>query len=395
MIILQSIGFLFALAVIIIVARKSLPLALLCGTLILGLFTLPVLTVIRLTYSSIIDPTVIILALAVGFIPMIGGVMKDSGQMDNLVKNLRIGKRGIMTLSPALMGLLPMPGGALFSAPVLEKAGDGVPDDLKVAVNIWFRHLLILVYPLSSDLIASVKIAKLNLYTVILHFVPALIIALILGYLFFVRNIKGELNYTGSVSMKNLFLPLAIILVAPVIDFSLKLVTWLPYKEIATLIGVCTAFILSLALSPKKISVSNVFVKMKPWNFSMIIFGLFIFLEIFKASKVANLIASIPLSPLILCILAGFIIGITTGRVLLPASVILPIYLVTTSAISPFRFTLIYTSIYFGYVLSQVHPCVAMTCEYFKSPVRGMIRWLTLPTGIIIALVLLLAILFG
>ncbi len=386
------IGFVSSLALVIIIARRNLPLALLCGTIVLGLFTLPVIELGKTMLSPLLDLSVLILALAVGFIPMIGGVMKDSGQMDNLVNNLRIGKRGIMALAPALMGLLPMPGGALFSAPVLEKAGEGVDNDLKVTINIWFRHLLILVYPLSSDLIASVKIADQNLYVAIVHFVPVFIIALILGYVFFIRKIHGSIPYTGAFSLKNLLVPLVIIMVAPVIDFVFKIVPVFTIKEIATLLGVAAAFVLSLLLNPVKLNLPKTVIRMKPWNFSLIMVGLFMFLSVFKASKVATLIAAIPLSPLLLCVIAGFIIGIATGRVLLPTSVIFPIYL-STRTFTPVTFAIIYISIYFGYVLSPVHPCVAMTCEYFKSPVKNMIRWMAVPAGIIMMIVIFLSVL--
>ncbi|HEX7321171.1 MAG TPA: DUF401 family protein [bacterium] len=392
MVVFAWIGFVSSLVLVIIIARKNLPLALLCGTIVLGLFTLPFVELGKAMLGPFLDLSVLILALAVGFIPMIGGVMKDSGQMDNLVNNLRIGKRGIMALAPALMGLLPMPGGALFSAPVLEKAGQGVADDLKVTINIWFRHLLILVYPLSSDLIASVKIANQNLYVTIAHFVPVFIIALILGYVFFIRKIHGSIAYTGAFSLKNLLVPLVIIMVAPVIDFTFKIIPVFTIKETATLLGVIAAFVLSLLLNPVKLDLSRTIVKMKPWNFSLIIIGLFMFLNVFKASKVALLIAAIPLSPLLLCVIAGFIVGVATGRVLLPASVIFPIYL-STRTFTPVTFAIIYVSIYFGYVLSPVHPCVAMTCEYFKSPVKNMIRRLALPTGIIMILILVLTLL--
>ena len=126
-------GFIISLIVILTVARKNLPLALFCGAIVLGLFTLPLISILQQILYTFTDLSIIFLALAMGIIPMIGGTMKESGQMDDLVNNLRIGKKGIMALSPAIMGLLPMPGGALLSAPIIEKAGAGVANDLKVA----------------------------------------------------------------------------------------------------------------------------------------------------------------------------------------------------------------------------------------------------------------------
>ena len=116
------IGFLTSLAAILIISRKNLALGLACGAVTLGLFTLPVSLLIDRIIFTITDPSVLLLTVAMGIVPMIGGAMKASGQVDSLVDNLRIKKKYLLAISAALMGLLPMPGGALLSAPILEKA---------------------------------------------------------------------------------------------------------------------------------------------------------------------------------------------------------------------------------------------------------------------------------
>jgi integral membrane protein (TIGR00529 family) len=316
--------------------------------------------------------------------------MKQSGQMDDLVNNLRIGRKGLMALSPAIMGLLPMPGGALLSAPILEKGGTGVADDLKTAINDWFRHLFVMIYPLSSALIASAKISDLSVYTALLYLLPTFAFATFLGIIFFISKVQGSIAYTSDFSLKKLLIPLGIILIAPVLDFSLKSIFNFPIKEIATLIGVSTAFIFSLQLSPVKLNLKDISKKMKPWNFTFIILGMFVFLHIFKASNVADLIAGIPLSPATLCVVAGFLLGIATGRVLLPASIMFPVYL-TSGAITPVIFAIIYTSIFFGYVISPVHPCVCVTIEYFNVSMKNFFKLLIVPTLIIFLIVLLIS----
>lgn len=387
---LHWVGFIISLAVILSVARKNLPLALLCGALVLGVFTLPLVTIVDRIVYTLTDISIILLALAMGVIPMIGGTMKESGQMDDLVNNMRIGRKGIMALSPAILGLLPMPGGALLSAPILEKAGETVPNDLKVAINDWFRHLFVMIYPLSSALIASAKIADLNLYMAALYLLPTFGFALLIGYVFFIRNVHGAMAYTGAFSLGKLLLPLGIILSAPFIDFTLKKIIDLPVQEIATIIGVGVAFILSWRLSTKKLNLVRVAGEMRPWNFALIIVSMFIFLHVFQASDVADLIASVPLAPATLCVVAGFILGFATGRVLLPASIILPVYL-TVSPLSALTFAIIYTSIFFGYVISPVHPCVAVSLEYFDVPLRKFFKLLLVPTFIVFLATLLIS----
>lgn len=387
------IGFIVSLIIILAVARKSLPLALFCGAIVLGLFTLPVVEILEKILFTLTDLSIIFLALAMGVIPMIGGAMKQSGQMDDLVNNLRIGRKGLMAASPAIMGLLPMPGGALLSAPILEKGGEGVPDDLKVAINDWFRHLFVMIYPLSSALIASAKISDLSVYTAMLYLMPTFCFALLLGYIFFVRRVKGTIDYSSPFSLKKLIIPLAIILIAPFLDFILKKIIDLPIKEIATLTGVITAFVLAYAISKERLNLWDIAKKMKAWNFTLIILAMFVFLHIFQASNIADLIAGIPLPATTLCVVAGFILGVATGRVLLPASIILPVYL-TSAVITPSVFALIYTSIFFGYVISPVHPCVAVSIEYFNVSLRRFFILLVIPTTIIFIITLLISIIF-
>jgi integral membrane protein (TIGR00529 family) len=386
-------GFIISLGLILIIARKNLPLALFCGAVVLGIFTIPLVSIPYEIFNTLTDPSIVLLALAMGIIPMIGGAMNQSGQIDDLVNNLRIGRKGLMALSPAIMGLLPMPGGALLSAPILEKGGEGVPADLKVAINDWFRHLFVMIYPLSSALIASAKISSLSVYTALLSLLPTFAFALVLGYFFFVRRVRGTIDYSSPFSMKKLLIPLGIILVAPFLDFVLKKTLALPVKEIATVFGVCTAFAFSLFVSKSKPKLWAIAKKMKPWNFTLIIIGMFIFLHIFQASNIADLIATIPLPIATLSVIAGFILGFATGRVLLPASIIYPVYL-TSGAITPFVFALIYTSIFFGYVISPVHPCVCVSLEYFNVSMKKFFKLMILPTSIIIVIALVTSIIF-
>jgi integral membrane protein (TIGR00529 family) len=386
-------GLIISLAAILLVARRNLPLALICGGIILGIFTLPFYEILRIIIITVGDVSVLLLALAMGVIPMIGGSMKASGQMDNLVNNLRIGKKGLMAFSPAIMGLLPMPGGALLSAPILEKGGVGVADDLKVAINNWFRHLFVMIYPLSSALIASAKIADLSVYNAMIYLLPTFLFALLLGYVFLIRKIEGKMEYEKAFSLRGLVLPLIIVLIAPLLDFTLKTYAALPVNEIATIIGVTTAFALSLIMGGAKTNLWHIAKRMKPWNFTLIIIGMFIFLNIFKASNAAALIGTIPLPPVTLCVVAGFVLGFTTGRVLLPASIVLPVYL-TFGDITPVIFALIYTSIFFGYIISPVHPCVGVSLEYFNASMKGFLKLLISPTLIIFAFTLFISLLF-
>ncbi len=386
-------GFAASLATILIVSKKNLAVGIILGAVVLGLFTLPGKILVEQIIKTATDSSVMLLALAMGLVPLLGGVMKAGGQIDSLVANLRIPRRYLLAVSAALMGLLPMPGGALLSAPILEKGGETVPPDLISAINNWFRHLFILIYPLSSALIVSAQITGLDVYHAAFYLLPGFALALVLGYIFFLRRVNGRVVNNGSFSLSGLSIPLLVILTAPALDFLLKRL--FDIGSLATVIGVATSLILSILFSPVKINLVDIARRMKPWNFAFIIVGMFLYLYIFQASPAGAAIAALPLPPLILAVTAGFTLSLLTGRVQLPASIIFPMYMGAVGSVTAPIFAIIYMAVYFGYIISPVHPCLVVTCEYFRVPIRAMVSRLAAPTLVVLAFVLGFTFLFA
>ncbi|MDH5713702.1 MAG: DUF401 family protein [Candidatus Bathyarchaeota archaeon] len=368
---LAWIGFFTSLAILLVVSRKSLMASIFLGALILGIFTLSPSELAWEFWSSFVDLSVILLALAVGLIPLIGGGLSQSGQMDDLVKNMRIGKKAFLAFSPALVGMLPMPGGALLSAPLVEKAGEGMPREKKAGLNVWFRHVLYLVYPLSPALIVSITMANLDIYQALPYLASFLVFSVALGYLFFLRSVRGRMEYEERFSMKKLLIPLAVILVAPLLDFLIKALFPGIVKEAATLIGVATS--LTLVITIGKIGLKDfcqIFRKSKPWDFALIIVGMIVFYNVFKASSVPGLITEVQITPEILCVAVGFMLGFATGRIQVPAAIIIPIFATKFGTMSAPVFAIMFFSIFLGYVLTPVHPCVAFSAKFFNVDLK-------------------------
>jgi len=369
------IGFFTSLAILLVVSRKSLMLSMFLGALILGIFTMPPSELAWKFWSSFVDLSVILLALAVGLIPIIGGGLSQSGQMEDLVRNLRIGKKAFLGFSPALIGMLPMPGGALLSAPLVEQVGKDMPREKKAGLNVWFRHVLYLVYPLSPALIVSITMANLDIYQALPYLASFLVFSVALGYFFFLRNVRGRMEYDQKLSMKKLFTPLTIIFVAPILDFSVKTLFPTLVKEAATLIGVATSLTLVLAIG--RIGLKDFFQisrKSKPWDFALIIIGMIVFHNVFKASGIPELITEGQITPEILCVGVGFVLGFATGRIQLPAAIIIPIFATKFGAMPAQVFAIMFFSIFLGYVLTPVHPCVALTAKFFSADLKDFFR---------------------
>ncbi len=370
-------GFFLSILVILVLSRWHLGLSLFAASLVLAIFTMGPDTFGGLGVETFTDPGILLLALAVALIPMIGGVMEISGQMRALVNNLRIRRRAFLGITPALVGMLPMPGGALLSAPLVKRGGTGVEPETKVALNVWFRHVLYLVYPLSTALIVSTYLAGLTVYGVIPYLAPFFILTILLGYYFFLREADGRITSDKEFSWKGLLFPLGVLLAAPIIDFVILKGMRPEIREGALIVGVIVSLLMALYLARLKFrKLKRVARHMKPWNFGLIILGMFLFLAVFKASGVPGLIASLNMPMMMLCVGVGFLLGLVTGRIQVPASIIIPIYLGSTGfeAMSPWPFAVTYVSIFLGYVISPVHPCISVSLEYFNVGLKDFLK---------------------
>ena len=388
------IGFFLAIAALLIISSRNLALAMFVGSFILGIFTIGSNQLMLEFWYTISDIPTILLALTVGLIPLIGVTLKHTGQMDDLVDNFRIGKKALLAVSPALIGMMPMPGGALLSCPMVEKSGKDVKQNVKTGLNVWFRHVLYLIYPLAPALIVSTRAAGLDIYQIVPYLVPFLFFSLSLGYIFFLRNVPGKIEYKREFKLKKLLPPLTVIFLAPLIDFSLKGV--LSPAELATLIGVTISLILALLFGKvQKTALFRIIKDSKPWNFAMMIIGITLFLNVFVASGIPKLIVDIEVSAEILCVVIAFLLGFGTGRIVIPAGIIIPMFLTKFGPISPITFAITYFSIFLGYVITPIHPCVSLTAEFFKVNTKDVLKVMLPPTLIALVTSFILIGIFG
>lgn len=381
--ILSWVGFMSSLLVLFLLARWNVGVGMFAGAVILGLFTLSPLETFRALGEILVEPGVWLLATAVSLIPLIGYALGRTGRMRVLVENLPVDRRTFFGLVPALFGLLPMPGGALLSAPFLERVG-GPSAELRAAINVWFRHTLLLVYPISSSLIAAAKLAGFDVWQVIPYQVPGSVVAIAVGYLFLLRRVKNDL-FQREPSPRKALRVLVVILVAPILDYLLKHALSLPFPEIATVIGVGASLILAARGMPIAAWRESV-AKSRPWRFTLIVLGMFAYMGVFQASGVSDLIAVLPLSPECLSVGAGFLLGFLTGRVQAPISIIIPIYLARFGSLTPWAFAFLYLAVYLGYIVSPVHPCLVVSVEYAGTSLGKTMRELLLPTAATFAL---------
>ncbi|MEE8564631.1 MAG: DUF401 family protein, partial [Atribacterota bacterium] len=196
----EIIKLLVVIAVIIFLIRKkwNLGYIILLASLLLGLlFGLNPKEIGINFVQALIDPATSRLIGIIVLVYILGGVLRRVGSLRDLVDSLRglvKDYRLILAFIPALLGLIPMPAGAIFSAPMVKEVGDRVvltPEE-GAFVNYWFRHIWEFVWPLFPSIILFAGILKVEIQEVILVQFPLTIATVIVGFIWEYKNLRKD-----------------------------------------------------------------------------------------------------------------------------------------------------------------------------------------------------------
>jgi integral membrane protein (TIGR00529 family) len=344
---------------------------------------------------------------------VVSQLMKVSGHLDRIVENFVAVARDARTVSavmPALIGLLPMPGGALFSAPMVEKAmaGCSLSQDRKTAVNYWFRHIWEYWWPLYPGVVLAVSLLQLETWRFILIQIPLTLISIAAGAFFLLRPLKrterAENPHTSRIHMLRPFLweimPIVLVVCCIVVLALLRQVLSLA----GLAIEVPTVFPLLLGLMLCLIWVMRVndlgwaslrraLLHQNTIPMLFLIVGIMVFKGALVDSQAVFKIREemvhyrIPLLVVIVAMpfISGFITGIAIGFVGASFPLIVPLF----AELSPMEFlahaSLAYAAGYMGMMLSPVHICLLVTRDYFQASLAASYRHIYKPAVAVMA----------
>ena len=176
-------------------------------------------------WQALMRPELWLLAITITLIMEIGHFMASEENGKAIVSLARRygGKHGqgiSLVLIPAAIGLVPMPGGALFSAPLVGRTAQNSSNspEWKAAVNYWFRHILEYWWPLYPVVIVTLSIFALQSWQFMLLQMPFTFVSLSAGYFFLLRG--QAFSFTDEPVEQNLpsivqvLLPIVIIVLA-------------------------------------------------------------------------------------------------------------------------------------------------------------------------------------
>jgi len=352
-------------------------------------------------YSETIE-----LALLMTLIFMLARLMQETCAIKKLIDSLRtfFSKGGTLGVIPAIYGLMPVPGGALFSAPMIEDEGNKfkISKDEKNFLNVWFRHIWFTIYPISSAmiLICSDKFSNIDIYYLVLINIPAFIASIVIGIFYLKKFIrknpkitdKPKKDYSGLVYILPPIMPLVVYV-------------FLQFLNVPQIRSFLIGIIFSIALlyfivkiKPKEYL--QIIKKSITWKLALAIFGIMIFREMFEVSGatniIANIIGSLPFPAIIVIITIPIILGILTGynlgAVALSYPLVEPFF--QSSGINIVGLTsIIFISSLVGYLISPIHLCNVVSSEYMKTDTTRMYK-MYIPSAIVLLLIQVVAMIF-
>jgi integral membrane protein (TIGR00529 family) len=412
---LNLIGVIIAFIVILILIRKKVNfgLSLFLGSLIVGVFSLEVITPIDIP-KAIIEASIysfetqqiitdtLELAFLMTLIFILAKTMQETGAITKLINSLRtfFSRGGTLAVIPAVYGLMPVPGGALFSAPLIDKEGDKykLKKEQKNFLNIWFRHVWFPIYPISSAmiLICSVKFSEVPIENLILANLPSFLGVILIGFFFLTRFTK-DVSQSPITKVRD-YHGLVFIL-PPVVPLLFYPLNFLGLSETRCfLIGVSFSLLLLFILL--RINTKTYVLTMKKsftLNLAFAIFGILILREMIQISQMHVLVTetmqNLAFPALFIVILIPFLLGTLTGynlgAVALSYPLVDPFFAFTGIQLIGLT-SLVFMSSLIGYLISPIHLCNVLSSEYLKTDTTRMYKML-LPAAFII---LLLQILF-
>lgn len=183
-----------ALVLVVNTLCRRLSLSLAAGTALLAAWSgHSVIGSLDIAWERLVSPNNLLLIAVIFEVSWLGAQMSASGIMSDLVQLVRsrVSQRTAIGMLPALIGFLPMPGGALFSAPLVgdcDREG-AVDPQLKTQINYWFRHVWEFWWPLFPGVLLALELTKLDVWQFILLQLPLSVFAIVGGHVFLLRGI--------------------------------------------------------------------------------------------------------------------------------------------------------------------------------------------------------------
>ncbi len=398
-----------ALILIVNVVTRNLMVAIAAGALVLGLWSgQPLSAVGRIAWARFSSLDNLLLMVVICQIIWLSSLMAKTDVMQDMVQAVRerVAHRLSFAALPAVIGLLPMPGGAMFSAPMVDSADrkGQLPTLLKTQNNYWFRHIWEYWWPLYPGVILTLDLTGLEIGQLILAQLPVSLLAITGGYLFLLRRIprNGDENPTESKKGKSL-LALTAPIVTVIATYAAILVAFPAVKNISRYIPIMVGLFLSLIVlqiqrKANWRSWTEVLLSRRTLYMTVLVAVIRIYGAMIEArlpdgmllvehmrGELAGIGVPESLFILLIPLISGLAVGINVGTIGASFPVVL-----TLLGPSPQLHVLLPTAVlayaagFMGQMLSPVHVCLVVSNQYFKTSLLRSLGGLLLPVIVVL-----------
>jgi integral membrane protein (TIGR00529 family) len=418
-----KIGVIFAGLLIALRLRVTLELALLAGGFLLDLWSGRTLGQTFLDFAGgFADTELWMLLLMTLQIVEVGRFMTERENADELQGiTIRLGGRhgrivSLMAL-PAVIGLVPMPAGARFSAPFVEQMAGGRDAAWKTTVNYWFRHLWEYWWPLYPGVMLAATLFSMDVsrFTATLFlFTPCSILT---GYFLLVRPHRRTLQVDTTtlppsrgrqaITLAPLITVLAAVFLLPLLPGPWR-TGGAALKLLPAILGLAMALLIIYTDELRRARRAGV-ARWRPPAFGsavanrrsagvfLALVGIMLFKHMLECSGLLKDAAGqlhaahVPamLAVMILPFVAALVTGVSVGFVGASFPFVVALLNAPNSTLTPLAtLFLAYGSGFTGLLLSPVHLCLLLSREYFQAPFPQVYRLLTPPSLVILLIAL-------
>lgn len=387
----------FSLVLTLVLRKLNIGAAMILGALLLGIFTLTPNGILDALAAAVTAGATLELATTVGILTILSLIYQESGMIGEMIESLEhlvADGRLIAALTPAVFGLLPVLGGALFSAPLVDSEGNrlGFNNEQKAYDNLWFRHVVFLIYPLETALITASYLSGLTVGSILLYQIPIFLVALAAGYLTVIRPVSRRESAVDRSRrwIRRFFVSFSPILTALTLALGFGIPLYL--SVLAALI------VLLVVTTPRPEVLRRVLRKRLIPEMIATAFGIMILRQFIDSShafeSIWPLVGNTAVSPIVVSTLFPAALGFLLGAPSAAIAISVPL-LSSMHALTPVMVALTYTSIFMGHNVSPVHLCFAVTCQYFKTRIGRLYRLFLPAVLMVLAAAIALALLFS
>lgn len=345
--------------------------------------------------SSVTSEMFVLMGLMVVLLTGFGNLLKETGSLRIMVEKLSMVIRDLrlqLVLLPGLVGLIAFPGGAIFSAPMVEEAGIGLElGRVRLAViNVIFRHIFYLVFPFYTAFILLGEMSGTPIPHIIRLNLPLVSFYTVGLFLFLFWGVKREKGKKADLRE----VPTLLKSLAPLLVIVILTVCFNVYFPYAILAGTVTALFnflpdgmpLSVVLKER----AGFFYKGINWSMTLSIVSLLVLKDFFEQSGALPAMIELTIAkgvPLwALAVLIPYAASFLTGSHTTGVAFSVPLFM---SAVPDPALRNLYLALSFicglaGYMGSPLHVCAILTAEHFEVPIRDVLRQVQLITLFIV-----------